>query len=66
MEYRLVRIFPYTVTGEQAVVLEALLSQGWTLHGSPFVARQDEYFQAVVRHRPPLKEPVKGGSLSRG
>lgn len=65
MEYRTIQIFPYSPLMNTEI--ETALAMGWQLHGSPFQARPDEYFQAVVRSTK-LKEPQvgKGGSLSRG
>jgi hypothetical protein len=77
--YRLIRILPYQQGSAQACELETWLSQGWKLFGSPFTAKPDEYFQAVIRLATPdeqkggpgaqvaLKEVTgTGGSLSHG
>ena len=79
MEYRTIRIFPYD--NRANTELRTYLAEGWQLHGSPFQARPEEYFQVVVRSKTitepaggpeaqkaaaSLKEPGKGGSLSRG
>lgn len=66
MEYRTIRIFPYDHRANTE--LRTYLAEGWQLHGSPFQARPDEYFQALVlpMKSANLKEPGKGGSLSHG
>jgi hypothetical protein len=67
MRYRLIRVFPYS--SDPSPELEEALGNGWLLHGGPFKARSDEYFQAVVLNprateETRLKEPAHGSSLS--
>ena len=68
MEYKLIRVYPYT--NPQATELKDALTQGWMLHGGPVKGRGDEeYFQAVVKRaasETPLKEPGHAGSLTKG
>ena len=47
MEYRILDITPTAPDG--ATTLESYLSQGYQLHGGPFVWRE-KVLQAVIRH----------------
>jgi len=59
MEYRIVAINPSAAYGTQATELERLVSEGFEVHGSPFVWRE-QVLQALVRSTKKQEQPKRG------